>query len=494
MKHMEEAMTYVKTLGYFQDKDGSPRNHVVPFVYDYGKCMSTFSKSARAKGYPKIFNQVIAVGELGTTRNNMIAVGALGTPWGQSCFSPKVDLVVPPLLLRWQVDALEKEHKPRVDQVGHHHHHRGASSSTLFVYFRGDINQGPDGTVRRQIVKAVQKSLGDEKNQGQHAFRFRTKKDDVGTTVLVSSDKVLFATHVRDLGRATFCLCPPGFSNWSYRMVESILAGCIPVLFVSSGDIQPWEQLGLVYSTFAVVLGVKQFESILPKLRTLSIRAIRAKQKQLALVAPLFSYHRCGAHMFVELMARRALLLRKEVAIVPPTLPTPIKTPPTIDHSPVDVVFTWVNGSEPSHVSTLAKTRQKYNGFSNFAFAGDAASSNRFRDHHELRYAMRSVAINAPWVRRIYLVTAGIQQIPSWFKQGRRNKEQEEPATTATVFPEVVVVHHADFFPREEIDAGGLPSFNSIAIETYMHLIPGLAENFVIMNDDFFFRQTHTKI
>ena len=350
------------------------------------------------------------------------------------------------------------------------------------------------------------------------------EKEQDTKNVLVSFQKVSANTHFTDIGRSTFCLCPAGFSNWSYRMVESILAGCIPVLFTHSSDVQPWESL-LDYNTFAVVLGQDQLDNVLSTLRAIPLHTIRAKQKQLAVVAPFFNYHRCGTHMFVESVARRAISLHEAQGDTVLTDQTGDKqtgeaqgdtllTDQTGDKSltdqipcdsrsyacdfppsnespnfPVDVIFTWVNGTDASHLLNLQQTRDEYfakrtflHGKSN-SFAGDSTASNRFRDHHELRYAMRSVAINSPWVRTIFLVTADTNQIPFWLKENTRSRKKDSLHKS----PEVVVVHHADFFPKETINQGALPTFNSIAIETYLHLIPNLAEHFIIMNDDFFF-------
>ena len=70
----------------------------------------------------------------------------------------------------------------------------------------------------------------------------------------------------------------------------------------------------------------------------------------------------------------------------------------------------------------------------------------------------------APWVRNIYVVTSG--QVPAWL---------------ALDHPGVTVVPHAEIMP-----ADALPTFNSHAIETSLHHIPGLAEHWLYFNDDFF--------
>ena len=77
---------------------------------------------------------------------------------------------------------------------------------------------------------------------------------------------------------------------------------------------------------------------------------------------------------------------------------------------------------------------------------------------------MRSVHLFAPWVRHLYVVTAG--QVPAWLD---------------TDHPQVTVVDHRNLLP-----ADALPTFNSQAIETALHRIEGLSDQFVYLNDDFF--------
>lgn len=307
-------------------------------------------------------------------------------------------------------------------------------------------------------------------------------------------------------------------------MVEAILSGCIPVLFPREREIQPFEHLlGGEYDKFAVMVtmmddgpDVEEMD-VLRMLRELPASVIRAKRAALKVVAPLFSYHRCGVVMFVEAVARRALQARRETREAKEARESqeaqqnmqlsPLPSPPS-PSTPydVDVVITWVNGSHPSHVDTLQNTKQAYfskrpylHGKSN-VLAGDSSSQHRFRDRHELRFALRSIAMNAPWVRRIYVVVANAAQIPNWLltklkqtkrQQAKQTKQTEQTEQTKQTkqapAPEIRVVYHADYFPPEEIKAGALPTFNSNAIETYLHRIPELSEHFVIMNDDCFF-------
>lgn len=124
---------------------------------------------------------------------------------------------------------------------------------------------------------------------------------------------------------------------------------------------------------------------------------------------------------------------------------------------PIDVVYTWVDGEDP-------KWRKKYDAAKkqldpNFVSSN---SASRYTSRDELKYSLRGIAMYAPWVRRVYIVTD--DQTPAWLKESDRLK----------------VVSHRKIFKNKS----GLPVFNSHAIESQMHNIPGLAEHYIYFNDD----------
>ena len=128
---------------------------------------------------------------------------------------------------------------------------------------------------------------------------------------------------------------------------------------------------------------------------------------------------------------------------------------------PIDVVYTWVDGADPRWQRAKAEALHAADAE---AFIQDAVDEARFADNEELRYSLRSLEQYAPWVRKIWIVTAG--QTPAWLD---------------TDNPRVEIVDHRQIWP----DASDLPAFNSHAIEANLHRIPGLAEHFLYFNDDF---------
>ncbi|WP_298750849.1 stealth family protein [uncultured Serinicoccus sp.] len=125
---------------------------------------------------------------------------------------------------------------------------------------------------------------------------------------------------------------------------------------------------------------------------------------------------------------------------------------------PVDLVYTWVDGADPRHV----QRRSRYSGE---APVGLGANASRYASHDELRFSLRSVHMYAPFVRHVYVVTD--DQVPTWL-------DQEASGLT--------VVDHRDIFD----DPTALPTFNSHAIGTRLHHIPGLSERYLYLNDDVF--------
>ncbi|MCB6608390.1 stealth family protein [[Clostridium] symbiosum] len=125
----------------------------------------------------------------------------------------------------------------------------------------------------------------------------------------------------------------------------------------------------------------------------------------------------------------------------------------------IDFVIPWVDGADIE----WRKQKKLYCG----EIVGDGDIS-RYRDWDVLRYWFRGVEKYAPWVNRIHFITCG--QCPEWL-----NLKHEK----------LHFVKHEDYIPKEF-----LPTFSSHTIELNLHLIKGLAEQFVYFNDDIFLTST----
>jgi hypothetical protein len=127
----------------------------------------------------------------------------------------------------------------------------------------------------------------------------------------------------------------------------------------------------------------------------------------------------------------------------------------------IDIVYTWVNGSDEAWRQKKVSCSQRYDGNASI----EAQSDARFMDNEELRYSIRSVFKYAPWVNRIYIVTDN--QVPFWFDSN---------------CAKVKIIDHKEIF----VNVDFLPTFSARAIEANLHHIKGLSESFIYFNDDIF--------
>ncbi len=123
-----------------------------------------------------------------------------------------------------------------------------------------------------------------------------------------------------------------------------------------------------------------------------------------------------------------------------------------------DIVFTWVDGSDPDWQSRKEAALNNTKVVSNPA----ATSRARFASHDELRFALRSICKFMDNYHRIYIVTD--RQRPSWLVENDRLR----------------IVDHSEIFP----DKSCLPVFNSHAIKACLHRIKGLKDQYLYFNDD----------
>ncbi len=126
-------------------------------------------------------------------------------------------------------------------------------------------------------------------------------------------------------------------------------------------------------------------------------------------------------------------------------------------HKPIDLVYTWVDGDDPEYRKLVNQYSEK----------PIDLNPERTRDIFQLmKYSLRSVEKYAPWINHIYIFTCR-PQYPDWLNINH---------------PKISIIHHDEVFDEEDI-----PTFNYNVIESYIHKIPGLSEDFIYLNDDFLF-------
>lgn len=121
----------------------------------------------------------------------------------------------------------------------------------------------------------------------------------------------------------------------------------------------------------------------------------------------------------------------------------------------IDFVITWVDQNDQEWQAEKNKYLPPESRNTDF-------SEVRYRDMGTIKYLLRSIEMYAPWVNKVYFITAG--HIPPWLNI-KNNK--------------LVHVKHSDFINPEY-----LPTFNSHPIELNLHRIKGLSRKFVYFNDD----------
>lgn len=144
----------------------------------------------------------------------------------------------------------------------------------------------------------------------------------------------------------------------------------------------------------------------------------------------------------------------------------------------IDAVVTWVDGSDPE----LNSKRDQYwkQQRRSTHLQPTLSGSTRFANTNEIICCLASILINAPFVRRIHVITD--QQRPPL-------EDLAEFGLSESELHKISIVDHAEIF-ADLIDLA--PTFNSRSIESLIYRTPGLADHFIYMNDDFFIlRPTH---
>jgi len=134
-------------------------------------------------------------------------------------------------------------------------------------------------------------------------------------------------------------------------------------------------------------------------------------------------------------------------------------------HDPIDAVITWVDGLDPAHL----QKRQIFMGSAPHLFHENATNPHRWACNGEIYLCLTSLEHNAPWLRKIWIIVD--EQSPDLSR------------LSAALRAKVHLVDHSDIFANH---GAALPTFNSLAIETFMWNIKDISDRFIYFNDDVF--------
>ena len=129
------------------------------------------------------------------------------------------------------------------------------------------------------------------------------------------------------------------------------------------------------------------------------------------------------------------------------------------DPNLIDFVILWVNGSDPTWFCKMKKAAK-----ANRYHLEQEYFQERFIEHNELKYSLRSIEQFAPWVNKIYIITDN--QYPNWINLSH---------------PKLRIIDQSVlFYP-------GYHTFNSNTIQFSLYNIPNLSRRIVLMDDDYMF-------
>lgn len=129
-------------------------------------------------------------------------------------------------------------------------------------------------------------------------------------------------------------------------------------------------------------------------------------------------------------------------------------------NEPIDYVFPFVDNKEAVWLKSFKDCCLRTHNTEKLK----SVNGERYEDLGLLKYLLKAIEKNLPWIRKIHLIVSNEEQVPSWVDRNKVN-----------------VVLHKDIIPAKY-----LPTFNSTTIEMYIRRIPDLAEYFIYGNDDMY--------
>lgn len=198
-KYMEDILDYIEKAYPFWDRNHG-MDHIFVFTWDEASTI-----------FPSNF--------LRNRLASSIHLTHLGTPTAGKTFDPRKDVCIPPLRVYNEVEAYPNRYDAELHQ-----------QRTIFAYFRGTF-KGNNWSYGRGIRHAIEIYGRDD----PHNYFVKDKHSQF---------------YWNELLRTRFALCPPGWSSWSPRLFDAIVAGAIPVI-ISDDWVPPFSEL-INYDDFSI--------------------------------------------------------------------------------------------------------------------------------------------------------------------------------------------------------------------------------------------------
>ncbi|KAH7029472.1 uncharacterized protein B0I36DRAFT_245594 [Microdochium trichocladiopsis] len=157
-----------------------------------------------------------------------------------------------------------------------------------------------------------------------------------------------------------------------------------------------------------------------------------------------------------------------------------------LEEPKIDFVYNWVNGSEDA----FNQLRHKYELESPL---NDPEGKwiaehgvNRYRDWNELRYSLRSLDTNAAgFLNKVQIL------VNSYTKDGQKMQGQRPTWMRDDIGSDehLQILPQEEFFSKESQKC--LPTFNSLSIESQIHLTPSNTDRLVALSDDMLLGMPH---
>ena len=163
---------------------------------------------------------------------------------------------------------------------------RDVSLPEMFLH-RGVLGQPQQGQPpnKRSILAFF--AGGEHGGVRKILFKYWKQKDN---DILVYQYLPKTLHYAKLIGQSKFCLCPSGYEVASPRVVESILAGCVPVI-ISDHYVLPFSDV-LDWSKFSVYIPLSKIPEIKTILQGISDEEYLRKQRRVLIVQRHFVLNR----------------------------------------------------------------------------------------------------------------------------------------------------------------------------------------------------------